>query len=70
MRSEEEEEIISVLGQSIHTGLRKAGESHAADRAWHAITDMPDDDWSGVLGWAVWAMGVSGYIIVKEEEDS
>ena len=67
-KNKDDDEILSALGQSFHTGLRKAGESAAADRAWHAISDMPGDDWHGVLKWALWAMRVSGYEISRKDD--
>lgn len=37
------------LGEAIHTSLRKVGSSHASNQAWHAITDIPDDEWRQIL---------------------
>jgi hypothetical protein len=61
-------DVLSALGQSIHTGLRKAAESDAAHRAWKAIGDMPSEDWHAVLDWAAWAMHESGYPIPSRRD--
>jgi hypothetical protein len=39
----------SLLGEGFHTGFRKAVDSSAANRAWHAIQDMPAEDWGAVV---------------------
>lgn len=58
----DDEEILSALGQSVHTALRKGVESMAAHRAWKAIQEMPD--WGSAMKWALWAMRESGYEII------
>lgn len=47
------EELLGILGEGIHTSLRKAGSSEQADDAWHAINEMPPDDWRSVLTFLV-----------------
>jgi hypothetical protein len=61
----DDEEILSALGQSVHTALRKGTESAAAHRAWSAIQDMPD--WGAAMKWALWAMRASGYDVIEKE---
>jgi len=43
------EDLASFIGEGVHTSLRKYTDSDAADRAWHAIRDMPDDEWNTVV---------------------
>jgi len=42
----------SLLGEGIHTGLRKAADSPQSARAWRAIRDMPDGEWNRVVAFA------------------
>lgn len=41
----------SVLGESVHTALRKCDEVTNLD-AWHAIGRMPDDQWHAAMALA------------------
>lgn len=40
--------ITSIIGEGIHTGLRKFCYSYEGHVAWQAIKAMPDDDWHGI----------------------
>lgn len=46
------DDMISYLGEGIHTGLRKASGNIYAQRAWDAIREMPDEDWKAILEFA------------------
>lgn len=46
------DDMISYLGEGIHTGLRKAIDHPCAMRAHRAIADMPNEDWHEVLEFA------------------
>jgi hypothetical protein len=60
MAAVERSEAVAMLGEGLHTGLRKAADSDAADRAWQAIHDMPDGEWSAVVGFVVDGLGSMG----------
>ena len=47
--SEFRDDLKSMIGEGVHTGLRKAADSHASGRAWQAIRDMPVGEWDSVL---------------------
>ncbi len=40
------EELADLIGEGVHTGLRKWCESKESHAAWIAITNMPDPEWS------------------------
>lgn len=44
------EDVRSVIGEGVHTGLRKFCESDEANTAWKAIHGMPNEEWSNVVG--------------------
>jgi len=37
-----------IIGEGVHTGLRKWCESEASQRAWKAINDMPEQEWKNI----------------------
>ncbi len=37
------------LGEGVHVAFRKASDHVTANRAWQAISDMPDDHWGRCL---------------------
>lgn len=43
-----ENEIAEIIGEGVHTSLRKFCESKEADDAWCAIRDMPEGEWGNV----------------------
>jgi len=45
----EDDELENFLGEGFHTAFRKAVDSKEADRIWHAINDLPSEEWSAVL---------------------
>lgn len=40
--------VASLIGEGVHTMLRKGCDSAASSRAWAAINELPDEEWSGV----------------------
>lgn len=46
--SDRKETISEIVGEGVHTGLRKFCESDESSVAWKAIQEMPDGEWSGV----------------------
>lgn len=45
-------EIARLIAEGVHTGLRRAADSPAADRAWRAIQVMEHDEWWEVAKYA------------------
>lgn len=60
-------EALSLLGEGIHTSLRKIGDTEEAANAWAAISNMAPGEWSKHLEWTLWGIRESGYDICKKE---
>jgi hypothetical protein len=58
------------IGEGIHAGLRKVGQSSAANGAWLAINNMPNDEWDAILEWVVDGLASQSIYLVKEEDDA
>lgn len=41
------------LSEAFHTALRKGSESEQSSIAWRAINDMDDEDWKGIIDFAI-----------------
>lgn len=42
------EAVASLIGEGVHTGLRKWCNSKESGTAWRAISQMPDGEWSSI----------------------
>lgn len=47
------EELVSLLGEAIHSSFRKSVDSPAAVQIHHLISVMPEDDWATLVSWIV-----------------
>jgi hypothetical protein len=65
----DDDTATSLLGEGIHTGLRKGSGAPEAPDLWQAISDSPAA-WSDALAYAVWGLGVMGYAVCKKEESA
>lgn len=45
------------LGELIHTAFRKASDCEQANTAWYAIRNMPDREWSAIIGFIYGCLG-------------
>lgn len=61
-----DKEILSLLGEAIHTGFRKGCDAPQAPVIWKAINDMPPKDWGRFLSYLLWSLRASG-VTIKEE---
>ena len=41
-------DIAEIIGEGVHSALRKQCESSESGIAWKAISNMPDGEWNGV----------------------
>lgn len=57
-------EYINHLGESIHCAFRKASHHANTSEIWRLITELPDDDWSGILEFIYTC--IDGISIAKE----
>jgi hypothetical protein len=62
-----DDEAAEVLGEGIHTGLRKGTDAKSSHAAWKAI-DADDSGWSEALAFALWGMDQMGYKLCKKED--
>jgi hypothetical protein len=61
------DKAMAVIGESLRTGLKKRGET--GDRAWQAITDMPENDQRAALGSLVHDLEAGGFALYRIDED-
>ena len=59
------ETVLSLLGEGIHTGLRKGSDAPSAPRLWDAIRGSKDGAWGDALDYALWGLRYMGYDVVK-----
>jgi len=64
-----DEDIISMLGEGVHTGLRKGTDAPSSGPLWQAISKSDDGAWSAALNYALWGLRYSGWQIVKVEDE-
>jgi hypothetical protein len=62
-----EEEIRSLIGEGLHTGLRKGTDAPGANALWTAIADS-DQAWSDALRFLVRGLEVMGLAVCRKEE--
>jgi hypothetical protein len=43
------EDVASLIGEGVHTGLRKFSEHPASGDAWRAIRELPAEDWDSIV---------------------
>lgn len=60
----DDREATGILGEGIHTGLRKGTDAPEAPELWDAIS-RSDAAWSDALRYAVWGMNEMGYRVCK-----
>ncbi|QNJ56034.1 hypothetical protein SEA_RASPUTIA_144 [Microbacterium phage Rasputia] len=65
-----DEEFKSMLGEGVHTGLRKGSGAPSAPALHTAIAQSDDGAWGDALGYAVWGLRFMGYELVKVEHES
>jgi hypothetical protein len=58
---------MALFGESLRTGLEKRGEK--GDRAWHAITEMPESDRHAALGSLVDDLEKGGFALYRIGDD-
>ena len=42
-------DIADIIGEGVHTGLRKFSDAPSSATAWNAIHELPHEDWSGIV---------------------
>lgn len=62
-----DDEFASLLGEGIHTGLRKGSEAPSSATLHRAIRESTDSAWGDALAYAVNGLRMMGYRLVREE---
>jgi hypothetical protein len=58
----------SLIGEGIHTGLRKGSEAPSSATLWRAIAESDDSAWEDAVAFCLWGLEYSGYAICKKVE--
>jgi hypothetical protein len=61
------DKAMALIGESLRSGLKRRGET--GDRAWQAITEMPEDEQRAALGSLVDDLEESGFGLYRISED-
>jgi hypothetical protein len=56
----------SIIGEGVHTGLRKGTDADGAHELWDAI-HKSDEAWSDALEFFVWGLDQMGMALCKKE---
>lgn len=65
-----DDEAVDLLGEGIHTSLRKGCEHPLAEDAWRDINNMPAEDWESVLRFLVQGLGSMGFRLAREAPET
>lgn len=65
----DEEEAVSLIGEGVHTGLRKGTAAAGSSEAWRAIA-RSDSGWDDAVRFAIEGLQFMGYQICREERES
>ena len=70
LTKKDDENLISVACESIHTGFRKGSDGGGDVEVHNAITKMDDEQYAKAITWAIWALqyGRHGYHIVPKDK--
>ena len=58
---------MALIGDSLRSSLKKRGEQ--GDRAWQAITELPEDDQRAALGYLVDDLEEEGFALYRINRD-
>ena len=58
---------MALIGDGLRNSLKKRGEQ--GDRAWQAITELPEDDRRAALGYMVDDLEEEGFVLYRVDGD-
>lgn len=64
----DKDEAASIVGEGIHTGLRKGTDAENSGDTWRAIA-APESGWSDAIGFFMWGLDYMGMALCKKEPD-
>lgn len=56
----------SLIGEGVHTGLRKGSEAPSSAKLWRAISESDDGAWGEAVRYCVWGLEQMGYAVCKK----
>lgn len=62
----EDDEAKSLIGEGVHTGLRKGSDAPSSGSLWRAISESQDGAWDDALTFCVDGLKSMGYVLCKE----
>lgn len=60
-----DDEAMSLIGEGVHTGLRKGSEAPSSSHLWRHISESDDGGWTDALRFAVEGLQEMGYVLCK-----
>jgi hypothetical protein len=66
-RTLSDDEAKSIIGEGLHTGLRKGTAAPSSAALWQAISDSDDGAWTEALDFLVWGLHEMGITLVQED---
>lgn len=60
----DDEDAMGIIGEGIHTGLRKGSQAPEAHDLWVAISNS-EQAWDDALSYCLWGLGQMGYAICE-----
>jgi hypothetical protein len=63
-----QDDATSIIGEGVHTGLRKGTDAPGSPELWDAIRESPRA-WSEALAYFVWGLDQMGMALCKKESD-
>jgi hypothetical protein len=63
----DESSAQSIIGEGLHTGLRKGTDAPEAHDLWKAVSES-DEAWSDALGYLTWGLEQMGMALCKKEK--
>jgi hypothetical protein len=65
----DQETATSLIGEGVHTGLRRGTEAPSSGPLWRAINDADDGAWEDALAFCMDGLESMGYVLCKESPD-
>jgi hypothetical protein len=56
--NKDKEFLRDALGEGLHVAFRKGSDCDEADKIHKLITKMPDAEWSKIIDFVAWGMGL------------
>jgi len=61
-------DVVSLIGEGVHTGLRKGSFEKDSHDLWQAIHDSRTGAWGQAVTYAIECLAMDGYVLVKVDK--